>query len=588
MYLLMRFILITVCFNFALSCQSHATTYLYSMPTPVVDEYVEVISNLNENDQVVTYQLDEYATLWDLRTNKETYIGEGISASSINNSGQVSCDIYNYFDETSSACIWDASTGLTIIDESNHSWSSDINDLGQVVGSHDGQLFIWDQENGMKILKLLNEQWTRISRRYINNAGQIAGTMENSSGEEHAFIWEDNKMTDIRYIGRAGSVDGLNNNGQVAGTFTTDSGNYHAFIWDNSKGFLDLGTLGGEYSRSSDINDLGQIVGWSDTDSNESRAFIWDINNGMIDFQDIIKDPQKVFSEAESINNHGNVLLRQGFGYYYFTTPIKNTFKIDAGEINITHKPVRVNFNSSFSDPVIIANMTTKNGSDPCILRIYDIDSNGFTLQIQEYEYLNGLHMEETVNFLVFEAGVHKLEDGSIIEANNFNSNATSTPFFKKFDSPFSDIPVLMTSIVSKNGRHAVTDRVSDVSISGFDYRMQEQEASLDNQLHRSEVISYVAWEPGSGKIDNLLYKVGQTPDSVNSVMQHVYYESEFKSKPFVFADMQTTDGSNTASLAIHSVTEKGLAISVVEEQSKDTETRHLGEKTGYIAILGQ
>jgi probable HAF family extracellular repeat protein len=49
------------------------------------------------------------------------------------------------------------------------------------------------------------------------------------------------------------------------------------FVWENGV-MTDLGTLGGTYSRPSNLNDRGQIVGTSTTASGETHAVLWERN----------------------------------------------------------------------------------------------------------------------------------------------------------------------------------------------------------------------------------------------------------------------------------------------------------------------
>jgi probable HAF family extracellular repeat protein len=75
-------------------------------------------------------------------------------------------------------------------------------------------------------------------------------------------------VTDLGYLGPAGSVIGMNNAGQVV-AFSSSGGNSsaHAFLYGGGV-MTDLGTLpGGTQTFPSGINDSGQVVGGAYTAS---------------------------------------------------------------------------------------------------------------------------------------------------------------------------------------------------------------------------------------------------------------------------------------------------------------------------------
>jgi PKD repeat protein len=251
-------------------------------------------------------------------------------------------------------------------------------------------------------------------------------------------------------------------------------------------------------------------------------------------------------------------------------------------EVQVDHTWKRVTFAVPFLDPVVVATPLSHKDGAPAVVRLRNVNATGFDIRLQEWGYQDGIHAAETVGYLVMERGHHILSDGTHVEVDTVDTAKTSfsTVSFKQ---PFNVAPVVITSVASFNEAEAVTGRVREASPTSFQYLLQEQE--LNTRVHAKETVAYIAWEPSAGPIDGLTVEVNKTPDAVLHTFYRIVFTTSFSDTPVLLADMQTTDGSDTANLRWQNKTSKGVDIKVAEEQSKDSETTHTKEVVGFIAI---
>jgi probable HAF family extracellular repeat protein len=96
----------------------------------------------------------------------------------------------------------------------------------------------------------------------INNIGQAVGQSTTSSGQHHAFLWQNSSMSDLGTLGGSTSVAySINDDGQAVGYAFTSAGKAHAALWQDGT-VTDLNTLlGADESYAHDINNAGVIVG---------------------------------------------------------------------------------------------------------------------------------------------------------------------------------------------------------------------------------------------------------------------------------------------------------------------------------------
>ena len=259
---------------------------------------------------------------------------------------------------------------------------------------------------------------------------------------------------------------------------------------------------------------------------------------------------------------------------------------MEFGEVEINHNWFRVNFERTFNNPVVVAGPLSLNGGQPAVIRITNVDPTGFEIRIQEWGYLDGSHLFETVSYMVMEAGSYTLTDGTRIEADTVETKAASSYEPIGFSEKFNVAPVVMTSLTSFNDAEAVTGRIRQITSDGFSYRMKEQESNT--QDHLAETLSYIAWEPSMGKTGTVTYNVGQTADAVTHKVYSLLFDTQFASPPTFLADMQTTDGGDTANVRCRNKADGAVEVLIDEEQSRDSETGHITEVVGFIALEQQ
>lgn len=180
----------------------------------------------------------------------------------------------------------------------------------------------------------------------INNAGQITGLSDTSSGATHAFLYTNGQRTDLGTLGGHISEGAdINNAGQVTGSAET-SDLVRAFLYTNGQ-MMDLGALDDGFSFGGAINDAGQVTGTSGfhaflysngqmmdigpgtglaindagpvTGVSSGHAFLYS-NGQMMDLNDLI-DPALgiTLSAARGINDHGQILANGGSRAYLLT-----------------------------------------------------------------------------------------------------------------------------------------------------------------------------------------------------------------------------------------------------------------------------
>jgi hypothetical protein len=257
-------------------------------------------------------------------------------------------------------------------------------------------------------------------------------------------------------------------------------------------------------------------------------------------------------------------------------------FAVDVGEVVADHTWQRIPLQGDFVNPVVVIASLEVFGDDAAVARLRQVSPDGFELQLQEWADTDGFAPLATVGYLVLERGVHVLADGTRIEAGQFDTNATDTWVEVSLTTAFAQTPVVFTTVSSFNGNQPVTGRLDQVQTTSFAFQLQEGEGYDGG--HTRETVTYVAWEPAVGHLGPLAFEAG-TISKVTHTWQTALFTEPFATAPVIVAGMQTTKGSDTATVQWRDRDLRGLAVQIAEEQSGDQETNHTNEEVGFLAI---
>lgn len=257
----------------------------------------------------------------------------------------------------------------------------------------------------------------------------------------------------------------------------------------------------------------------------------------------------------------------------------------ESSSISLDHNWKTVTLMRTYDDPVVISGTPSYNGVDPSTVRVRNVTSNSFEIQIDEWDYLNPFHSPEVISYMVLEAGQHTLADGTTVLAGNRDGQTHEVKTYN-LGAAFNGLgtnPLVFANVVTQNDAPAVTTRVKVNSTTEFEVLLQEQESS--DGLHAAETISYFAIEPGVGASGGLPFDAGNF--LADEAGQFVPFNTgvNLTSVSSFFAEMQTINGVDTTALRNTFVNAAGANVFTEEERSADTEITHAAETVAFFVV---
>jgi hypothetical protein len=215
-------------------------------------------------------------------------------------------------------------------------------------------------------------------------------------------------------------------------------------------------------------------------------------------------------------------------------------------------------------------------------VRIRGVDTTGFEVRLQSWTDAEGMHTPEAVGYIVIERGRYTVAGGTTVEAGTAEVDRVHSTVSLAFSHPFQVTPVILTAVSSANGADAVTGRPSRVSKNGFQFTLQQ---TLPGQDGPQETMAYIAWEPSSGRVDDLAFEVRRTIDGRRDQFHALPFVEVFADPPVFLADIQATGGGTPFNLRWDRNVIEGVNVRIddagPDEATKEQDTIVVG----YIAI---
>ena len=270
------------------------------------------------------------------------------------------------------------------------------------------------------------------------------------------------------------------------------------------------------------------------------------------------------------------------------TTPLTQYIG-EVGKIDsLNHLSQTIQLDRTYTNPVVFALPVSYNGGDPAVARITDLQSDRFSVYLQEPDYKDQKHTKESLSYLVLEAGSWQLADGTILEVGTVNTNSTTASSWSNinFNSEFTTTPAIFSQVQTNNGKSFVRTRQKSAGSDGFELAMEEEEA-LKLSGHATETVGWLAIESGSGSWDGLDYQAGSTGNNIDHTWDTVNFGQSFDRSPNLFASLASFNGGDAAGLRYRSLGASAVQLKVEEDQSLDREIGHTSEIANFLAIAG-
>jgi len=257
------------------------------------------------------------------------------------------------------------------------------------------------------------------------------------------------------------------------------------------------------------------------------------------------------------------------------------------GTITADSNVTTINFDHTFTDPVLVLGPMTDTDQIPSETRVLDVEAGKAKVRIEPAN--GGTHPDETLSYVVAEKGTWNLADGTEVEigTHDISADGTSTETVP-YSRSFSDKPVVVSDTQTVNESTFVVTRQHDLTTSNFEVGMQENN-NADN-THAKEKLGYIAINPSASNgtatgDDGTAFETGiQGTARDRGQGKTLSFDDTSLAGDAIIAKMATFNGRDEAWSRLSN---KNAPTVFIDEDDADGERNHTGENISFIGLDG-
>lgn len=252
----------------------------------------------------------------------------------------------------------------------------------------------------------------------------------------------------------------------------------------------------------------------------------------------------------------------------------------EKGMASVDHTWQTITFEHTYNKPVVVAGGVAFGDTEAVSVRIRNVQAGSFEIRLEEGSCLDGTHPAEMVPFVVMEAGIHKLMDGTTVSAG-IEAAVTHTWKTISFPKPFITAPVIFAQCTSTNDPTPVYTRINHSQTNQNQFQVKLQEGDADpNAEHAPESLAWIALEPGIHN-GHFSFESGMTDVAVDHTLATISF-SQCYTDPVFLSQLGSYYGSDPSGVRFTNKGSSSVEVFAEEESCSDTEVAHAAESINY------